>query len=215
MNSGEYYNPAVVDWARQTLKGRVEIKPLFSSTAGRIFVYALLFCVPGAFVALGILTFMLGAKDRGTLFGPFVFAVLTAIPCSLIALLGAYTRRGFASSLDAEGVKATGGQRFTWAKLYYVDHVTKHFRAGSVSRQVKDNQLELVFENGKVIIPPMIHDRAGLWSLINSIPVEIRDDGVPRPGHPSMTGSRQRTPQEELMAFLNALDKPPGPDAPE
>ena len=63
-----------------------------------------------------------------------------------------------------------------------MDHVTKHYRAGRVSRRVKDNQLELVFEGGKLIIPPMIHGRAEVWALVNAMPAEVRDDGVPRAG---------------------------------
>ena len=213
MNSGGYYNRSAVDWARQNLRGRVEIKLLFSSRAGQIFVYSLLFCVPGFFLAIGILSFVLGAKEPSTLYGPFVFAVLTAIPCGVIALLGAYVRRGFAKSLDAEGVNTPMGRKFPWGKLYYVDHVTKHSRAGGVSLQVKDNQLELVFEGGKVIIPPMIRDRAAVWNLINSIPVEIRDDGIPRTSRVPVTGESQIRAQEELMAFLNSLDEPRNPGA--
>jgi hypothetical protein len=198
----------VADWARQNIRGRVEVKLLFSSRAGQIFVYSLLFCVPGFFFALGILAFMLGAKDRASLFSPFAFAVLTAIPCGVIALLGAYVRRGFAKSLDAEGINAAMGRKFSWGKLYYVDHVTKYTRAGGVSRQVKDNQLELVFEGGKVIIPPLIRDRAAVWNLINSIPIEVRDDGIRRTGQVLVTGGSQSRAAEELMAFLNSLDEP-------
>lgn len=208
MNSGGYYNRSAVDWARQNIRDCVEVRLIFSSRVGQIFVYSLLFCVPGFFFALGILSFVLGAKDRASLYGPLVFAVLTAIPCGVIALLGAYVRKGFAKSLDAEGVNAALGRKYPWGKLYYVDHVTKHTRAGGVSRQVKDNQLELVFEGGKVIIPPMIRDRAAVWSLINSIPVEVRDDGVPRTGQVPVTGGSQIRAQEELMAFLNSLDEP-------
>jgi hypothetical protein len=203
MNQGEYYNRPVADWARRNIKGRVAVRPLFSSRAGRIFVYALLFSIPAAFVALGVLALALGARDRATL-----FALLTAIPCGVIALLGAYVRRGFAKALDAEGVSGSFGQSFPWGKLHHVDHVTKHVRAGGVSRRVKDNQLELVFEGGKVIIPPLIHDRAAVWSLINSMPVEVRDDGVPRTGPvPASGGSPIRT-QEDLMAHLKSLNGP-------
>jgi len=110
-------------------------------------------------------------------------------------------RRGLVKSLDAEGVRGTMGQRFTWEKLYYVDHVSQRFR-GRVSRRVKDNQLDLVFEGGKLIIPPMIHDRGRVWELINSMPAQVRDDGVPRETQPAadrpMTG-------EDFMRFLNSL----------
>jgi hypothetical protein len=158
----------------------VEVRPLSSSKVGRILTYALLFCVPGDFFALGLAALALGAKHPPTRYGPFVFGLLVLIPCGVIAMLGAYVRGGFAKSLDAEGVNAVPGKKFPWGKLYYVDHVTKYVRAGRVSRRVKDNQLELVFEGGKVIIPPLIHDRARLWELINGMPAEVRDDGAPR-----------------------------------
>ena len=104
------------------------------------------------------------------------------IPCVAIALLGAFVRRSFVRSIDAKGVSGSFGQRFLWSKLYYVDHVTKHTRVGGASHSIKDNQLELIFEGGKLIIPPMIHDREGIWDLINRLPVEVRDDGVVRLG---------------------------------
>jgi hypothetical protein len=204
MSSGEYYNQTVADWARQNIRGRVEVRRLFSSRWGIIFTYALLFSIPAAFALLGLVMFALGARDRATVVGPFVFAFILMIPCGGIALLGAYVRRGFAKSLDAEGVNAAMGKRFPWGKLYYVDHVTKHYRAGRVSGKVKDNQLELVFEGGKVIIPPLIHDRAQMWELINSMPAEVRDDGVSR-------AARAAAARDELLAFLNASAPPRSP----
>jgi hypothetical protein len=180
MNSGEYYNGPAVEWARRNLATPLKIRLLFSSRAGQIFVYALLFSAPGAFFALGLVRFALGARDRATILGPFFFALLISIPCGIIALLGAYVRRGLVKSLDAEGVSGAIGQRFPWEKLYYVDHVATYVRAGRVYRRIKDNQLELVFEGGKLIIPPLIHDRGRVWELINSMPAQVRDDGVPR-----------------------------------
>ncbi|MBV9926936.1 MAG: hypothetical protein JOZ96_18100 [Acidobacteria bacterium] len=201
MNSGQYYNQPVADWARQNIRGRVEVRRLFGSRLGMIFTYVLLFSIPGAFLLLGLVMLALGAKAGDGVGALFFFGFLLLFPCGLIALLGAYVRRGLAKSLDAEGVSAALGKRFPWGKLYYVDHVTKHLRAGRVSRQVKDNQLELVFEGGKVIIPPLIHERAAVWELVNSMPAEVRDDGVPR-------ASRANRAEEELIAFLNSLDKP-------
>jgi hypothetical protein len=213
MNSGGYYNGPVADWARQNIRGRVEVRPLFSSRLGRVFVYALLFCVPGAFFAFGLILLALGAKAKDGVGALLFFGFLMLIPCGLIALLGEYVRRGFAKSLDAEGARGSFGQRFLWGKLYYVDHVTKHFRAGHVSRRVKDNQLELVFEGGKLVVPPMIHGRAEVWALVNSMPAEVRDDGVPRAGRAPAPGEAPDRAGEQLMAFLNALGGPPKPGA--
>ena len=180
MSSGGYYNKPVADWARQNIRGRVEVTPRFSSRPGRIFAYALLFCAPGAFIGLGLLLFALGARAKDGAGALLFFGSLMLIPCGLIALVGAYVRRGFAKSLDAEGARGAFGRRFPWGKLYYVDHVSKVVIRGGVRRPVKDNQLELVFEGGKLVIPPLIHCRAEVWALVNSMPAEVRDDGLPR-----------------------------------
>lgn len=180
MSSGGYYNGPVADWARRNIRGRVEVRPRFSSRAGRIFAYALLFGAPGAFIALGLILFALGAGARDGAGALLCYGFLMSIPCGLIALLGAYVRRGFVKSLDAEGARGAFGQNFPWGKLYYVDHVTKHITASGGSRRIRDNQLELVFEGGKLVIPPLIEGRAEVWALVNSMPAEVRDDGVPR-----------------------------------
>ena len=60
MSSGGYHNRPVADWARQNIRGRVEVRPLFSSRLGRIFLYALPSGEPGAFIALGLLLFAPG-----------------------------------------------------------------------------------------------------------------------------------------------------------
>ena len=66
MNSGGYYNRPVADWARQNIRGHVEVRPLSGSKVSRILTNTLLFCVPGAFFALGLVTLALGAKDPPT-----------------------------------------------------------------------------------------------------------------------------------------------------
>lgn len=203
MQSGEYYNRLIVEWASQNIKGRVQIKPLLSSLVGKILVYSLLFCVPGLFFALGVVALILGVKDRSVVLGAFFFGLLLMVPCGLIVLLAAFVRRGFVKSLDAEGVRGNLGRKFHWGKLYYVDHVTKRARAGRVSHTVKDNQLELVFESGKVIIPPLIQERARVWDLINSLPAEVRDDGVPRGRVPTSDNNPIRT-QEDIMRLLES-----------
>jgi hypothetical protein len=208
MSPNEYHNGPVVEWARRNLAAPVKIKLLFSSRASQIFVYALLFSVPGAFIALGLVMLALGARGKDGVGALFFFGFLTLFPCGLIALLGAYVRRGFAKSLDAEGAGGSLGQRFPWGKLYYVDHVTKHVRVGRVSRRVKDNQLELVFEGGKLTIPPLIHDRASVWALVNGIPAEVRDDGVTRATRAPAPGGNPIRTQEDLMAFLQSTDGP-------
>ena len=93
-----------------------------------------------------------------------------------------------------------------------MDHVTKITRVGGVTRRIKDNQLELVFEGGKLVIPPLIHGRAGVWALVNAMPAEVRDDGVTRANRVPTAGQSQSRAQEDLMAFLNSLGGPRSPD---
>jgi hypothetical protein len=208
MNPGGYYNRPAAEWARQNIKGRVEVRTLFNSTKGKVFTYSLLFCVPAAFFVVGVAAIVSGVKDKTSVYAAFFFAFVLLIPFGTIALLGVYVRRGFAKSLDAEGVNAPLGRKFQWGKLYYVDHVTKHFRAGGAGGKVKDNQLELVFEGGKLIIPPLIRERARIWELINSMPAEVRDDGVPRAGRAPRVGGHQIRTEEDLRMLLESLDGP-------
>jgi hypothetical protein len=69
---------------------------------------------------------------------------------------------------------SSGRPFFTWTTS------RKTTRGGGVTRKIEDNQLELAFANGKAIIPPLIEDRERIWALVNSMPVEIRDDGQVR-----------------------------------
>jgi len=118
-------------------------------------------------------------KSRHILLG-----VVLLVPAGVIVLLGARTRQTLVESLDADGVSITGGRRFLWDNLQYVDHVSKTTRDGGVTRKIEDNQLELVFANGKAIIPPLIDDRERIWALINTMPAQVRDDGQVRAGRP-------------------------------
>lgn len=180
MKSGGFDNGPAANWARHNLQTPVEIKPLFGSRAGKVFTYLLLFIVPLAFFATGVAAKLAGVRDQNAANGAFVCGLVLLVPFGLIALLGRLTRRGFPQSLDAEGVNASGGRKFYWGKLCYVDHVSKYFSTPGAGHRIKDNQLELVFESGKVIIPPLIQERERVWALVNSIPVQVRDDGVPR-----------------------------------
>ena len=160
-----------------------------------IFTYSLLFMVPLAFIATGAVAKLIGVKDQNSSTGAFVCGLVLLIPFGLIAVLGKLTRANFPKSLDADGVNASMGRKFYWGKLYCVDHVAKFFRAGGAGQRSKTTSSELVFENGKVIIPPLIHDRGKIWDLINSMPAQVRDDGMPR-GMSSLA----RTPQIKAVA---------------
>ncbi|HEY0428163.1 MAG TPA: hypothetical protein VGC76_10310 [Pyrinomonadaceae bacterium] len=69
--------------------------------------------------------------------------------------------------------------------------------------------MELVFENAKLIIPPLIHDREQIWNLINSMPVEVRDDGVVRQMRP-VNENKAPASLDELLKMIESLPQPDG-----
>ena len=180
----QFHNQPVVDWAKQNLPQSVEIKQRFASSGARILIYALLFSIPVLIVA-GFVFLKLQGKQRSNWWGVFLCGGVLMIPAIVIILLGALTRQKLVKSLDADGVKSSMGRRFLWQNFYYVDHVSKHSNFGGVRRVAKDNQLELVFADGKAIIPPLIENREQIWNLINSMPAQVRDDGVVREAKPA------------------------------
>lgn len=179
----QFYNQPAVNWAKQNLVQPVEIKLLFGERWKMVLVYALLFSIPLLIIA-GLLIRVLTEKNASW---PdfFLCSGVLLLPCFVIVLLGALTRQKLVNSLDTVGVKSSMGKKFLWENLYYIDHVTKITRFGGVTRKTKDNQLELVFADGKAIIPPLIENREKIWNLINSMPVQVKDDGAVREAKPA------------------------------
>jgi hypothetical protein len=179
----ESHNQAVVNWAKQNVPQPVEIR-LLGGKGARALMYVLLFSVPFLIVSCQSFVKLSGFAKDVSWWGIFLLGFVLLIPAGIIVLLGARTRQTLVKSLDADGVISSLGRRFRWENLSHVDHVSKTTREGGVTRKIEDNQLELVFSNGKVIIPPLIHDRERVWALINSMPVEVRDDGHVRAAPP-------------------------------
>ena len=140
-------------------------------------MYVLLFSVPFLIVSCQSFLKLSGFAKGVSWWGIFLLGFILLIPAGVIVLLGARTRQTLVRSLDADGVSTAPGRRFLWENLHYVDHVSKITRAGGVTRKTEDNQLELVFADGRAIIPPLIDDRERMWALINAMPAEVRVDG--------------------------------------
>jgi hypothetical protein len=172
----EFYNQPVVEWAKRKLPAPLEIKLLFGSQWMRLLIYLLLFSVPLLIVAALVFLKVQG-RFEANWWGISLCGIVMLLPPLLIILVSLLTRQKIARSLDSDGVSASLGRKYLWRDLYYVDHVSKITRVAGVTRKTADNQLELVFADGKAIIPPLIDNRIGVWNLINSIPVQVRDDG--------------------------------------
>lgn len=172
----EFYNQPVVNWAKQNLPQPVEIKLRFASRWSRILIYLLLFSIPLLIIA-GLVFLKLQGKSEASWWGVFLCSGVMLFPPAIIVLIGVLIQQKLVKTIHSEGVKSSFGRKFFWKNLYYVDHVSKHYRAGGVSRKIEDNQLEFVFADGKAIIPPLIDNREQIWNLINSMPSQVRDDG--------------------------------------
>ena len=183
------HEQTILDWAKQNLPQPVAIR-LREGKGARTLMHVLLLSIPLLIVSCQSFVKLSGFAKGVSWWGIFLLGFVLLIPAGVIILLGARTRQTLVESLDTDGVRTAHGRRFLWQNLRYVDHVSKITRVGNVTRKVEDNQLELVFSNGKAIIPPRIEDRERLWALINSMPAEVRDDGEVR----SPTGSPRTRP---------------------
>lgn len=202
----EFYNQPVVSWAKQNLPQPVEIKLRFASRRAMIFVYLMLFSFPLLVIA-GSIYRKIEEGDKVSWGGVFLCGGVILIPSIVIVLLGVLTRQKLVRSLDASGVRSSLGRRFRWENLYYVDHVSKITRVANVSRKIEDNQLELVFADGKAIIPPLIHDRGRIWDLVNSMPAQVRDDGEIRPAQPAVSRSENAAGNQTFDEIVKAMQE--------
>ena len=175
----ESHNQTVVNWAKQSVPQPIQIR-LLGGTGLRRLMYVLLFSVPFLIVSCQSYLKLSGFAKDVSWWGIFLLGFVLMIPTGVIVLIGVRTGRTLVKSIDADGISCSPGSRFRWEDLSYVDHVSKITREGGVTRKIEDNQLELVFSNGKVIIPPLIHDRGRIWALVNSMPTQVRDDGQVR-----------------------------------
>ena len=170
---------AIPDWAKHNLSQPMAIR-LRGGAGARTLMYVLLLSIPFLIVSCQSFLKLSGFAKGVSWWGIFLMGIVLLIPAGVIMLMGAKTRQTLVRYLDADGVSTARGRRFLWENLRYVDHVSKITRVDGVTRKVEDNQLELVFSDGKAVIPPLIEDRERLWALINSMPAEVRDDGQVR-----------------------------------
>jgi hypothetical protein len=123
----------------------------------------------------------------GLVGGTFFLGVLTAFIGGLF-LLGKFTRKHFAQFLDTEGVRTRGGKTFRWADLYYLDHKKMNVKINSDQLAASATQValmagvekvtvDMVFADGKAVIPPLITDQSQILGLLNTIPVQRRENG--------------------------------------
>jgi hypothetical protein len=194
----QYFGHPVVNWANQHLQPPVEIKLKGNSIGYKIllgFCFAFLALVflgiPLLFYISAITTFLdkgWNEKVSGALVGGTVFLAVAVMIFLAIFFLLMFTRRKFAKVLSLQGVETRGGQKFSWEKLQFLNYkqvvtqVNGRSFAANVAQAamlagVEKVTVEMVFENGKAVVPPLIERQPEILALLNSMPAERRDEG--------------------------------------
>lgn len=188
-------NQPSVNWARHTLQQPVEVKINEHKILMGILMGLLILIFGGislAIYASAILSLMAkgwSSQVTGGLIGGTFFLVVLIIFVGGLLLLGKVTRKHFAKFMDGEGARTRGGKSFRWADLYYFDYkkmnvkINPHQLAASATQValmagVEKVTVDMVFAGGKAVIPPLIIDQAQILGLLNSIPVQRRENGT-------------------------------------
>jgi hypothetical protein len=196
-----FINQPVVNWARQNLPRTVEVKLKGNSLFARIllgFCFAFLglifLGIPLLFFYSAITAFLADGwsqKVSGGLFGGTIFLGIFGLFSLGIFFLLKFTRRKFAKFFSSAGVETRGGQKFGWEKLHFLDYKQVNTQingrqiAASAVRAailagVEKVTVEMVFENGKAVVPPLLENQPEILALLNSMPVQRRDEGKVR-----------------------------------
>jgi hypothetical protein len=193
----KFSNQLVINWARQSLPQTVEVKLKEHKVLMGICI-TLLGLIFGGIALLFLASAVVSLKNkgwntevtRGLVGGIFFLGVFAAFGGGLL-LLGRVTRRKFARYLDSDGVETRGGHKFCWGDLQYIDYkkvntqMDRNQLAVSATRAailagVEKVTVALVFAGGTAVVPPLIQNQPEILGLLNSIPVQRRDDGKVR-----------------------------------
>lgn len=184
----------VTAWANIRLKPPVEIRLKFGGRGANGFViFAAIFLgffIIGPPVFLIIQSIYRGVPPEGLGFmlrgigclGIWIVVGL-AIMSAIFILPTMTTRRHLVKLMDPTGVTTRGGARYRWQDLKFVQYQEVQWSkkgAAAITRQAmfhgsKRTSIDLVFEDGKAIIPPLIKDQDAVLALIETMPAERRD----------------------------------------
>ena len=217
----EFYNQPVVAWAQRNLPGEIEIKLKFNSLFAKFFLTLLLFALPIGTALYGLLLYRVGNRSFRMFFeiAGYLF-VICALVGLLVLTVGYISRIGMIRYLDAQGVRLRNRVQFKWESLQYLNY--KRYRsprghplAGLVLIGSIPITIELIFETGKAVIPPLIFDQEEIHALIETIPAQVRYDGVIRDNQSAMpagnnTGNRgaNSAPVVSLEELINLTARP-------
>jgi hypothetical protein len=197
----QFINQPVVNWARHSLPQTVEVKLKGNSLIAKIVLGLCFGFLALVFVGIALMFFVSAIEgflrrgwtqqETASLFVGVVFLVIFGALALGISLLAKFTRRKFARFISAAGVETRSGQRFKWENLHFLNYknvdasIDRRQLAASATRAailagVEKVTVELVFANGTAVVPPLVENQPEILNLLNSMPVQRRDEGTPR-----------------------------------
>jgi len=201
----QFVNQPVINWACRYLQQPVEVKVKEHKVLLAI-CFVILTVIFGGIALMFYVNAASALVTRGwgqmvaapLIGGTFMLFVLVAIVGGLL-LLGKLTRRNFAKYMNGNGVETRSGRKYDWADLYYLDykkvrnarvsiggagiagHLVASVASSAAQAVVYAGQekvmVNMVFANGKAIVPPLIYNQPEILGLLNSMPVQRRQDG--------------------------------------
>lgn len=194
----QFINQPVVNWARQNLPQSIEVKLKAESLGFKILLgiclafLALIFLgIPLLLYISAISTFLSegwNSKVSGGLGSGTFFLVVFGALASGFFLLIRFIRRNIAKVFNHEGVETRNGKKFSWENLYFLNYkkvsgkaYNRNLAAVAVNSAlfagIEKVNIEMIFANGKAVVPPVIQNQAEILAMLNSIPVQRRDEG--------------------------------------
>jgi hypothetical protein len=187
-------NRAAAEWARRNLFNPVEIKLRYHSAAARMTVgigYAILavglLWLPCAILISAVYRLVTGgwsdAVSGGLVFGMILLVVLGGLLAAIVFLVTA-TRRKMALFLSAEGVETRGRQKYAWENLRCLEYKKASTRVrgnliasatqAALMAGVQKVTVELIFTDGKAVVPPLIANQPEILALLAGLPAARR-----------------------------------------
>ena len=177
-----YKNTAAADWAKISIINPVNVKLRFDSLPVTIFLIAFSVFIAISLLALPVMFF--GYSVWELIVSGWKNEILAILGCSgffttvigaVLAFLFTYYRRmrgEMVKTFTNEEIETREHKKYRWENLLYINQVYTTTRRLRVIR----NSFELVFENGKVIVPPLIKNQAEIFQLVDSIPADRKTE---------------------------------------
>ena len=188
-NSSQHHR--LIEWANARLNPPVEIRPKFDGRGANGFV--IFAAVLVAFFVLGPPIFLIveqiyrGVPPEGLAFmlrrigclGIWIVVGLAAMSAVFVLPMIA-VRRHLVKWMGPDGVTTRHGHQYPWHDLKYLEYKKVRWVNRGVSGATqqamfsgsKRISIDMVFGNGKAVIPPLIKDQDHVLALIETMPVE-------------------------------------------